>query len=88
MVQSFGLYPSNEILFFIFQRTNQVDALLDGTNGRDLVVNLHGPVLTSLAGVLARLILDWSIKELALRLVDLLICTTMQHVKVWLPAIG
>ena len=51
------------------------------------MVDFHRPVSSSLVGILTCLILNRTIEELSLRLVDLRIGATMQYHKVTLPAV-
>ena len=48
-----GSYPLNLIFLIVLKGANQVDALLDGANGCDFVVDFHGAMRSSLVCVLA-----------------------------------
>ena len=51
------------------------------------MIDFHRPMRTSLASVLARLILHWPVEELSLRLVDLFVGATVEDNEIRLPAV-
>ena len=76
------------IFLLVFQRSNEVDALLDRPHWSDLVVDLHSSMRPSLIGVLSCLIVNGTIEKFAFRLVHLLVAATMEHDEIVVPAIG
>ena len=76
------------IFLLVFQRSNEVDALLNGPHWGDFVVDFHRPMRPSLIGVLSCLIVNGTIEKFALRLVYLLVAATMEHDEIAVPAIG
>lgn len=75
------------LTLFIFQCANQVDALLNGANWSDLVVDFHGLEAAGLAGVHARLVSYRFVEILALLAEGLLIGAAVHHVEISMPPV-
>ena len=72
---SYRLCLRFQILFFMLflQGTNQIDALLYGTNWSNLMVDFHGLQDICTGRALAYLVGNWFVKELSLFLVHVIV---------------
>ena len=88
LVESLRLDSTNQIVFLIFERTNQVDTLLNRAYRCNLVVDFHRTVRAKVVGIHSILVRDRPIKELALRPYDLVINSAVANIEVLLPTVS
>ena len=79
--------PSNFLLLLVLQGSDQVDALLNGSHRRNLVVDLHGLQGIILGPLHARLVMNGLVEELSLLWVYELVGLALHDHEVVLPAV-
>ena len=87
MGDALGPGPSNLLLLLVLQGSDQVDALLNGSHWRNLVVDLHGLQGIILGPIHARLVMNGLVEELSLLWVYELVSLALHDHKVALPAV-
>ena len=85
---TFGSLAGNFLLLFILQSSNQVDALLDGSHWRDLMIDFHGLECVILVRIHASLIHDGLVEVFSLVTKDSIIRSTLHNSEVVRPLTG